>query len=217
MSGCGWPLADAAGHRDVRFWGLERRPRQASGAGLLERADLLSFGLHIRGLGAYGEGQFANLVLQIGGRPHKSGREVGVGSCSCHFEQRCRRFTCVEVVLRHGYSRLTLLLLMQHKQRGKIPFRSESTKLYRATVPCRVSAIGANPSCSNDGVLHNWKVPGDDEEQHHGTIKPCCDRRAIGLRRKFPKMPQLWLGGENVLACLRQGLSQKGFLQLLLR
>lgn len=64
-------------------------------------------GLHIRGLGACGESQFANLLPEIGGGLHKSGRDAGIGSCFCHFEQRSCCLSCMEVV-RHLYSRLTL-------------------------------------------------------------------------------------------------------------
>jgi hypothetical protein len=64
--------------------------------------------LHVRGFGACGESQFSNLFLKIGGGLHQSCGEGGIGSCFCHFEQRCRGRTCMEVILGHGYSHLTL-------------------------------------------------------------------------------------------------------------
>jgi hypothetical protein len=46
-------------------------------------ACLFVSGLHVRGLGACGVSQFANLLPEIGGGLHKSGRDAGIGSCFC--------------------------------------------------------------------------------------------------------------------------------------
>ena len=81
--------------------------------------------LDVRSLGAERRWQFAGLILEIGRHPDKPGCHIGIGSCFCHFEQRCRCLTCMEMVLGHGNSRLTLCFAYaaQAKWRDSVPQR----------------------------------------------------------------------------------------------
>jgi hypothetical protein len=49
----------------------------------------------------HGRRKFASLVLKIGGGLHQLGRQIRIGSCPCHLEQRGGGFAAVEVIVGH--------------------------------------------------------------------------------------------------------------------
>jgi hypothetical protein len=67
--------------------------------------------------------KLSGMILEISSEPHEVSRELRIGSCLSHFQQRPSCQTCMEPVFRHG----NVLGVVLRNNRTLIPFRSACT------------------------------------------------------------------------------------------